>query len=99
MKNIIGKCPICKRDLIKGASVDEHHFIPKSKGGKASDKILLHRICHQKLHKTFTNQELERVYNTPEKCVEHEEIQKFIKFVSKKNPEYYDKNLENKRKK
>lgn len=92
MKEKLNICPICDRVLIKGSSIDEHHFIPKSKGGKPSDKITLHKVCHQKLHQTFTNKELEREYNTPEKCKEHEEIKKFIKFISKKDPEYYSSN-------
>jgi len=92
-------CPICNRELIKGNSVDEHHFIPKSRGGKASDKILIHKICHQKLHSVFTNKELEKKFNTPEKCKSHFEIKKFIKWVSKKDPEYYNKNDQIKSKK
>tara|TARA_B100002019_G_C21058395_1_gene492851 strand:+ start:195 stop:488 length:294 start_codon:yes stop_codon:yes gene_type:complete len=91
-------CLICDRELITGNSVDEHHFIPKSRGGKSGDKILIHKICHQKLHSTFTNKELEKEYNTPEKCKEHKEIKKFIKWVSKKHPEYYSKNSQSKRK-
>ena len=45
-KEVVGKCPICSRDMIKGASINDHHFIPKSKGGKAEDKITLHVVCH-----------------------------------------------------
>ncbi len=98
-KEIVGKCPICSRDLIKGASINEHHFIPKSKGGKAEDKITLHVVCHDFLHRTFTENELMRVYNTPEKCLEHEAVSKFAKWISKKDPEYKDSVKINKRKK
>lgn len=81
---------MCKRDLIKGPSVNEHHFIPKSKGGKAEDKILIHRSCHDFLHKRFTENELARVYNTPEKCLEDEDVIKYMKWIQKKDPEFID---------
>ena len=96
-KEIVGKCPICNRDMIKGASIDEHHFIPKSRGGRAEDKVMLHKVCHQKLHNTFTNKELEREFNTPEKCLEHDDIKKFVKWLKKKDPEFMDKNIRSKR--
>tara|TARA_B100002019_G_C21182211_1_gene554301 strand:+ start:544 stop:852 length:309 start_codon:yes stop_codon:yes gene_type:complete len=98
-EDIVGKCPICNRDMIAGPSIDEHHFIPKSRGGKSENKILIHSVCHQKLHQTFTNKELEKEFNTPEKCVAHPMIKKFIKFISKKHPEYKDKNIKANRKK
>jgi len=41
-------CPLCGRPLIRGDSVDEHHLIPKSQGGR--DKYLIHKVCHQKIH-------------------------------------------------
>lgn len=97
-KEIVGNCPICKRDLIKGASINEHHFIPKCKGGKAKDKITLHVVCHNFLHRQFTEKELMKEYNTPEKCLEDESVKKFVKWVSKKDPEYKDTVKTSKRK-
>jgi hypothetical protein len=38
-------CPLGGRVLEPGASVDEHHLVPKSKGGKT--KSLIHRICRR----------------------------------------------------
>lgn len=54
--------------------------------------MLLHDICHAKLHHTFTNKELDDHYHTVERIREHSELQKFIKWVSKKPPEFYSKN-------
>lgn len=83
MKEIeLGLCPICNRMMYIGKSVDRHHFIPKSKGGKETEYI--HKICHSKIHSLFTNSMLEKEYNTPEEIRKHEEMQKFIKWVSKK---------------
>lgn len=81
-------CPICKREL--GTVVNEHHFIPKSLGGKETTTI--HIICHSKIHRTFTERELFNYYNTPERVLEHEEMKKFVKWVVKKPIEYRDKN-------
>lgn len=85
-------CPICNRELIAGKSVDEHHLIPKTFKGK--ETIMMHKICHQKLHATFTEREMFNFYNTIEALLSHPEIQKFIKWVRKKHPEYYDLNKE-----
>ena len=94
---VIGQCPICNRDMWKGPSIDKHHLVPKSRGGKETE--YLHKICHRKIHSIWSNKELEREFNDPEKIKEHEEIKKFIKFVSKKEPDFYDKNEQHKRKK
>lgn len=92
-----GLCPICSRKMIKGKSLDRHHFIPKLKKGK--ETTLLHLICHRKLHSIFTESEMAKYYNTPEKCKEHPEIIKFIKWVKNKDPEYVESHKESNKKK
>jgi 5-methylcytosine-specific restriction endonuclease McrA len=87
-------CPICNREMIEGTSIDLHHLIPRTFGGKITVKM--HRICHTKIHSLFTERELLNFYNTVGKIVEHEEIQKFIKWVSKKEPEFYDSHRDSK---
>lgn len=83
------KCPICNRDMING-SYNDHHFIPKSFGGK--EKITIHKICHDKIHHTFSEREIFNYYNTIERILENEEIKKFIKWVRKKSPDFYSRN-------
>lgn len=80
-------CPICQRPL-GTENIDEHHLIPKSKKGK--ETATLHRICHRKIHATFTEKELAQHYNTAEALLESEEIQAFVRWVAKKPPGYYD---------
>ena len=82
-------CPICGRQLINGPSVDDHHLIPKCK--KGTDTVTIHKICHSKIHSVWTEKELTDYYHTVERIKSHIEIQKFIKWVSKKAPEYYVK--------
>jgi hypothetical protein len=83
--------------MIDGASVNKHHFVPRSRRGKTSE--YLHRICHSKIHSLFTERELEQDYATAEALLEHPEIQKFVKWVQRKDPEYYDRNERSKTKK
>lgn len=91
----IGKCPICDRDMIKGDFVDKHHFYPKCKGGKETE--YLHKICHRKIHSLFTEKELFRKYNNADEIKKHPDIITFIKWVSKKDNDFYDSTITHKR--
>lgn len=81
-------CPLCGRPLEPGASSDEHHLVPRSEGGKA--KFLIHRICHRKIHATFSERELAQDFNTWQALQAHPEIAAFIRWVANKPPAYYD---------
>ncbi len=83
-------CPLCLREIAPPANL--HHLLPVSQGGAHTPTILMHEICHNKLHSLFTEKELAKDYNTIEKLLEDENIQKFVKFVQKKPPTYYDRN-------
>jgi hypothetical protein len=84
-------CPLCGREMIRdGKTVDEHHLVPKSMGGR--ETVSLHRICHQKVHSVLTERELAKDWFTVEKLKQHPEIQKFIKWVKKKDPQFIDVN-------
>lgn len=86
------KCPLCRREMIPGPSVDEHHLLPKTFKGK--EKVLLHKICHRKIHATFTEKELAKYYFTIERLLENEHIQNFVKWVIKRDPEFYESSKE-----
>ena len=75
-------------------SVDLHHFTPVSKGGK--EKTPIHKVCHNKIHSLFNVHELKMNYNSPELLLQHEEMQKFIKWVSKKEPLFFTQNKQKK---
>jgi len=79
-------CPICKRKL-GTENIDEHHLIPKAFKGK--EKFPLHKICHRKIHATFSERELKNYFYTWEAILETEEMRKFVKWVSKKEPGFY----------
>jgi hypothetical protein len=94
---IIGSCPICNRDMVSGPSIDKHHLVPKCKGGRITE--YMHKICHRKIHSIWTEKELAETYNEASVIIEHEEMQKFIKWVKNKDPEFYDKTKNHNRKK
>lgn len=91
-------CELCTRELVPGPSIDEHHLIPKLKGGRKGPKVTIHKVCHAKIHSLFTEAELARVYNTVEKLLEHPDIQNFVNWVKKKHPEFYESSREDTRK-
>ncbi len=97
IKMIPNNCPVCGREMIPGKSIDEHHLIPKT--FKGTETVLLHKICHRKLHTVFTEREMQHHYHTIERLLEHDEIQKFVKWVSKKDPEFYVRNKDTKERK
>lgn len=82
----MNNCPLCTREL--GTVCDEHHLIPKTFKGK--EKIWLHKICHRKLHSVFSEREMLNYYHTIERLLEHEEIQRFVKWIQKKPIDFYD---------
>jgi 5-methylcytosine-specific restriction endonuclease McrA len=87
----LGDCPLCGRPLVAGKSIDEHHLLPKSEGGRETHTM--HRICHRKIHATFTEKELARSFNTWTALQANEDIAAFIIWVQKKPPEYYDNSV------
>lgn len=88
-------CGLCDREL--GYVADRHHLVPKSRGGK--EVVNIHKICHRKIHSTFSEKELEKYYNTFEKLRESVEIQHFVAWVSKKDINFYSGSRDANRKK
>lgn len=52
-------CPLCGRPLGTD-NIDRHHLVPKSLKGR--EQFPIHRICHRKIHATFSERELLRAY-------------------------------------
>ncbi len=88
-------CPLCGRELAEPAN--RHHLIPLSRGGKGTTTVLLHQICHDKIHSVLTEAELKRSYHTLEALQQHEEIANFIRWVAGRPPEFYDRSARRKR--
>jgi hypothetical protein len=84
----LGPCPVCGREMIDGPSVDRHHWVPKSAGGRVSEH--LHTVCHRMIHRVFSEKELASAYADPEAVRAHPEIARFVAWVRKQPPEYLD---------
>lgn len=81
-------CPLCLRPLAE--PVSKHHLVPLSQGGTGEKTLLMHKICHSKVHSVFNEKELARTYTSIEKILESEDIQKFVNWVKKKPLDFYD---------
>jgi hypothetical protein len=88
-------CPLCGRPMRVGSVVDQHHLVPKSKGGRIT--VLMHRICHRKLHTVLSEEELAREYATPERLREQPDIAAFIRWIRRRPPEFDDRHRRPKR--
>ncbi len=80
-------CPLCERE-IPPSQRDEHHLVPKLKGGRETQTM--HRICHRQIHALFTEAELAQRFNTADALLEHPEVQKFVAWVKKKPADFYE---------
>lgn len=80
-------CPLCGR-VVPEDQRDLHHLVPKSRGGRETQ--VLHRICHRQIHALFSEAELEKSYPTIPQLLEHPAIRKFVAWVRKKPPGFYD---------
>jgi hypothetical protein len=54
-------------------------------------------MCQEKIHATFEESEQKRYYHTIERVLENEDIQKFVKWLKNKDPEFYERPAKAKR--
>ncbi|QIQ85605.1 HNH endonuclease [Erythrobacter sp.] len=78
-------CWLCGRPF--ETRLQWHHPVPKSKKGRGT--VPLHPICHKAIHANFTNAELARIGDDPERVREHPAIAKFVAWVSTKPPDFH----------
>lgn len=86
----IGPCLFCNRRL----SLTFHHLIPRKVHRRTRFKkhypratlqqgILVCRDCHRGIHRRFSEMELAKTYNTPEKLQADAELSRHFLWVSK----------------
>ncbi len=80
-------CPLCEREIPPGQR-DDHHVIPKVKGGREISKM--HRICHRQIHALFSESELATQYSTAAALLAVPAVQKFVAWVRTKPLDYCD---------
>jgi hypothetical protein len=86
-------CELCDREK----ELTFHHLIPKCQHSKKSIKKIFDKKemqtrgldlcgdCHPMIHKFIKNKDMARTYNTKEMLLSHEEVAKFVTWVSKQN--------------
>jgi hypothetical protein len=88
-------CPLCGRELADPTA--RHNLIPLSQGGSGENTLLLHKVCHAKVHSLFNEKELARTYSSMEKILENEDILKFVGWIKKKPLDFYDGSMKAKK--
>lgn len=81
-------CPLCERPIPPGAPSSLHHLVPKLKGGKGGPVVRLHHICHKEIHASLAEAELARNFSSIEALRSHPRLEKFIRWVAKRPPEF-----------
>ncbi|MEM6942797.1 MAG: HNH endonuclease [Pseudomonadota bacterium] len=84
-------CPLCGREIPRHARQSLHHLVPKLKGGRHGETVLLHQICHNEIHATLSEGELARDYASIEALRSHPRLERFIAWVSKKPPAFHSR--------
>ena len=87
------KCELCNRE-VENTSV--HHLIPRTRHKNKRNKRTFTReevknrtaelcsLCHDFIHKQFTEKELERNYNSIGLLKEHRDVKKFVEWIAPK---------------
>lgn len=79
-------CPLCLRPIPPDVPQSRHHLIPKLKGGRHGETVLLHDLCHTTIHNTLREGELARRYNTVDALRAHPDLARFLDWVAKRPP-------------
>ena len=79
-------CALCQRPVPPDVPQSRHHLVPKLKGGKFGETVLLHHICHKEIHAAITEADLARHFASVEALRAHPRLAKFISWVSKRPP-------------
>lgn len=79
----IADCPLCERPNLRPS---DHHLVPKSRGGRGGDKVLICRDCHSAIHALFSNKELEKSYTTVDALLANERFAKMVRFIARQDP-------------
>ena len=85
----VASCPLCDRPMVAGPSLDQHHTVPRSHGGR--ETVTMHKICHRAIHAMLSERELAEGFAGFEALRGHPMLAQFIAWVKKRPPDYYDR--------
>ena len=75
-------CPLCRRPVDE-ESLSDHHLVPRSRGGRAS-QIPVCLDCHKQIHAMYSNKRLEEELNTVEALLADPKFARFVAWVAKR---------------
>lgn len=78
-------CWLCGRPIV--TRLQWHHPVPKAKKGRVT--VPVHPICHRAIHANFTNAQLARLGDDPERLRADEAIGKFLDWIADKPPDFH----------
>lgn len=90
-------CPLCGRPIPPGAPQSRHHLVPRLKGGKGGETVLLHHICHKEIHASLTETDLAQGFNSIAALRDHPRLARFIRWVAKRPPDFLSRSKGNRR--
>lgn len=79
-------CPLCGRPIPPDVPQSRHHLVPRLRGGKRGETVLLHAICHAEIHATLSESALARDYATIAALRAHPRLARFIEWVARRPP-------------
>jgi hypothetical protein len=80
-------CQICQRKTPQDY-LEKHHLIPKEKHGAGMGTIFVCCSCGDQIHNLFSNKQLAKEYNTIEKILSNENINKWIRWIRNKPDDF-----------
>lgn len=84
----LGPCDICGRPMKEGPSVDRHHWVPRSHGGRTASTI--HLVCHRMIHQVFRDRDLALLHRDSAAQRAHPDMVRFISWVRRKPVDFVD---------
>ena len=82
------QCELCEREMQR---LTVHHLIPrqntKRKKATPGPTINICSACHRQIHAFFDNKHLAEELNTTDKLKNEAQMQKFLLWVRKQNPD------------
>jgi hypothetical protein len=82
-KNEILSCPLCRRLVEDPCFLSDHHLVPRSRGGRAT-QIPICLDCHLQIHAMYANKQLEEELNSVETLLADPMFVKFLAWIAKR---------------
>lgn len=86
-------CDLCQREV---DGVTRHHLVPRARRKRGVEgkndgpvTVRLCKPCHGHVHSVLTETEIWKGYFTVERLLSHKKIQKFVKWLKDKPPDFH----------